>query len=171
MPVKTHMDVTIDLPWRAVLPRDYVPGQKLKIEVYRRLSRVRKLDRLDDFRRELRDRYGPIPEAAEWLLRLAELRILASHWQIAEIHLEGKWEVAAESPGTVVPGLAATGPVDLVLEYRHPRKVERLAKRAEERLRIVNSHLAYFRLKPAEYDPLALFAAVKHLLRLPDRPV
>src|SRR5207249_5906054 len=91
MPVKTHMEVTIDLPWPAILPRDYVPGQKQKIEVYRRLSRVRKMDRLDDFRRELRDRYGPIPRAVEWLLRQAEVRILASHWQIAEIHREGKW--------------------------------------------------------------------------------
>src|SRR5438105_4912756 len=94
MPVKTHQEVTIDLPWPAILPRDYVAGQKQKIEVYRRLSRVRKLDRLDDFRRELRDRYGPIPKPVEWLLRQAELRILASQWQIAELHLEGKWEHA-----------------------------------------------------------------------------
>src|SRR5260221_3166466 len=92
MPVKTHLEVSIDLPWPAFLPRDYVPGQKLRIEVYRRLSRVRKLDRLDDFRRELRDRYGPVPMPVQWLLRLTELRILANHWQIAPLHLEGKWE-------------------------------------------------------------------------------
>src|SRR5205823_4678709 len=42
MPVKTHLEVTVDLPWPSVLPRDYVPGQKQKIEVYRRLSRVRR---------------------------------------------------------------------------------------------------------------------------------
>lgn len=169
MPVKTHMEVTIDLPWHAVLPRDYVPGQKLKIEVYRRLSRVRKLDRLEDFRRELRDRYGPIPTPVEWLLRLAELRILASHWQVAEIHLEGKWEhpSGASEPQAIV----SIGPVDVVLEYRHPRKMERLAKRAEERLVVVNTQQAYFRLKPAEHEPLELFGALKHLLRLPHRPI
>src|SRR5438128_492910 len=129
MPVKTHLEVTIDLPWVAMLPRDYVPGQKLKIEVYRRLSRIRRLDRLDDFRRELRDRFGPIPTPVEWLLRLAELRILASHWQIAELHLEGKWE---HPPGSSEPQpITAVGPVDLVLAYRHPRKIERLAKREE----------------------------------------
>ncbi len=175
MPVKTHMEVTIDLPWHAVLPRDYVPGQKLKIEVYRRLSRVKKLDRLDDFRRELRDRYGPIPTPVEWLLRLAELRILASHWQIAGLHLEGNWTVATgtegedESPaGTLI---RTSGPIDLVLEYRHPRKVERLAKRAAERLRIANAQTAYFRLAADEFEPLALYATIKHLLRLPDRPL
>ena len=106
MPVKTPLEVNLDLPWPAFLPRDYVPGQKLQIEVYRRLARVRKLDRLDDFRQELRDRFGPIPTPAEWLLRLAELRILASHWQIAGVHLEGKWSVTplplGEGPGVRV---------------------------------------------------------------------
>jgi transcription-repair coupling factor (superfamily II helicase) len=170
MPVKTHMEVTIDLPWFAMLPRDYVPGQKLKIEVYRRLARIRRLDRLEDFRREMRDRFGPIPTAVEWLLRLAELRILASHWQIATLHLEGKWEQAAGVNGTL-QAITAVGPVDLVLEYRHPRKAERLAKRAGDRLRIVDAQSAYFRLRPEEYEPQALYERIKHLLRLPARPL
>jgi transcription-repair coupling factor (superfamily II helicase) len=176
MPVKTHLEVTIDLPWVAMLPRDYVPGQRLKIEVYRRLSRIRRMDRLDDFRRELRDRFGPIPVPVEWLLRLAELRILASHWQIAELHLEGKWSVSSEpladASGSDAPQpITAIGPVDLVLAYRHPRKIERLAKREEKRLRIVDAQSAYFRLRPEEYEPLTLYERVKHLLRLPDRPL
>src|SRR5215207_3662631 len=85
MPVKTHLEVTVDLPWPALLPRDYVPGQKQKIEVYRRLSRVRREDRLEDFKQELRDRFGPTPDAVEWLVRLAELRLLAAHWQVAGV--------------------------------------------------------------------------------------
>jgi transcription-repair coupling factor (superfamily II helicase) len=169
MPVKTHMEVTIDLPWVAMLPRDYVPGQKLKIEVYRRLSRIRRMDRLDDFRQEMRDRFGPIPTPVEWLLRLAELRILASHWQIATLHLEGKWQ---HPEGCAEPQpITAVGPIDLVLEYRHPRKAERLAKREGDRLRIVDAQSAYSRLRPAEYEPLALYERIKHLLRLPERPL
>ena len=182
MPVKTHMEVTIDLPWQAYLPRDYVAGQKLKIEVYRRLSRVQQMNGLDDFQQELRDRYGPIPTPVEWLLRLAELRILATRWQIAEIHLEGKWSIRA---GSVSDGdgdrvadasgssglIEATGPVDLVLAYRNPQKVERLAKRSEGRLRIVDAASAYYRLKPEQYEPLALYESVKHLLRLPASPL
>jgi len=211
LPAKAHLEVTIDLPWVAMLPREYVPGQKLRIEVYRRLSRIRKLERLIDFRGELRDRYGPIPEPVEWLLRLAELRILASHWQIATVHLEGNWVVTAEEKGTngsaaetlteglgaesmgenarssspplrvspspllalsLSPSLSSTGgPIDLVLGYRHPRKMERLAQREGKRLRIVDGQSAYFRLRPDEYDFQALYEHVKHLLRLPDRPL
>jgi transcription-repair coupling factor (superfamily II helicase) len=171
MPVKTHMEVTIDLPWFAMLPRDYVPGQKLKIEVYRRLARIRRMDRLDDFRNEMRDRFGPMPTPVEWLLRLAELRILSSRWQIATLHLEGKWEHPEPDFRNLPQPISAAGPVDLVLEYRHPRKMERLAKRAEARLRIVDGRSAYFRLRPEEYEPTALYERIKHLLRLPERPL
>jgi transcription-repair coupling factor (superfamily II helicase) len=169
MPVKTHLEVNIDLPWPAVLPRDYVPGQKQKIEVYRRLSRIRRVERLNDFKNEMRDRFGPIPEPVEWLLRLAELRILASRWQIASLHLEGKWE---HLPGSSTPQeITAIGPVELVLNYRNVRKAERLVKRAPDRLRIVDGQSAYYRLQGSEYEPLVLFESIKHLLRLAERSV
>src|SRR5436305_2607358 len=87
-PLKTPLEINHDLPWRAYLPRDYVQGQRLRIEVYRRLARVRRLDRLEDFRQELRDRFGPLPEPAEWLLRPAGVRLLAARWQVATVHLE-----------------------------------------------------------------------------------
>ena len=47
--MKTHLEVNLDLPWPAFLPREYVPGQKLRIEVYRRLARIRNLKKLDDY--------------------------------------------------------------------------------------------------------------------------
>src|SRR5439155_9133751 len=113
-------------------------------------------DRLEDFRGELRDRFGQPPEAVEWLLRLAELRLLATRWQLGTVHLEGK--------GLTDPG----APVDVVLGYRHRKRAEKLAARSEGLLRIVDDHSAYFRLRPGELEPPALYAALKHLLRLPD---
>ena len=69
--------MNVDLPWPAYLPRDYVPGHKLRIEVYRRLARLREMKKLDDFRQELRDRYGSPPDAVEWLLRTTECAFYA----------------------------------------------------------------------------------------------
>src|SRR5262245_42482088 len=156
LPLRTHLEVTLDLPWPAYLPRDYVPGQRLKIEVYRRLARVRRLERLEDFRTELRDRFGPPPEAVEWLLRLAELRILAARWQGATVHLEK-------------PAEGSSGPTHVVLGYRSERKVRRLARRSGGRLRVVDDASAYLRLEPSETEPLALCARLKDLLRFPER--
>jgi transcription-repair coupling factor (superfamily II helicase) len=159
MPVKTHLEVNIDLPWEAFLPRDYVPGQKLRIEVYRRLSRIRTHESLGDFQNELRDRYGALPETTEWMIRLADLRLLATHWQIASIHLEGKGLEGGE------------GPVDIVIGYRHPRKIEALAKRSNGRVVVVDKESAYLRTKPGEREPLAMFGLLQHVLRLPDETV
>jgi len=154
-PTKTPLEVNVDLPWRAYLPRDYVSGQRQKIEVYRRLARIRRAERLEDFRQELRDRFGQLPEPAEWLVRLAELRLLATKWQIVDIHLE-------DSP---------TGPTDVVLVYRSPRKVAKLAERSEGRVRVVDQATAYLRLQGNEDQPAELYALLKHVLRLPERSV
>ena len=153
-PARVPLEVNIDLPWRAYLPHDYVAGQRLRIEVYRRLARLRRLERLQDFRQELRDRFGPWPEPAEWLLRLVELRLLAARWHIATVHLE---EVLDKS----------VGPMDVVLGYRNARKVKRLADQSRGRLRIVDENSAYLRLAQAETDPEALYACLKDLLCLP----
>jgi transcription-repair coupling factor (superfamily II helicase) len=150
-PVRVPLEITVDLPWRAYLPRDYVLGQRLRIEVYRRLARIRRLERLEDFRQELRDRFGPIPEAAEWLLRLAELRVLAARWQLATVHLEK-------------PAENAVGPTDVVVGYRSERKIKRLAALSGGRLRVVDGASAYFRLSPEEMSPDALYHVLKDLL-------
>lgn len=144
MPLKTHLELNVDVPWPAYLPRDYVPGQKLRMEVYRRLARVRDPKKLEDFRQELRDRYGPIPEAAEWLLRLAEVRLLAAKWQVANIHRNGP---------------------DLVFGYRNEKRARLLADRSAGRLKVIDEKDAYFRLQEGEDDPGKMYDLLKWLLR------
>ncbi len=176
-PVRTPLEISVDLPWPAFLSRSYVSGQRQKIEVYRRLSRLRRLERLEDFRQELRDRFGPYPEAVDWLLRLAEVRLLAARWQIVSIHLEDqnvKYKTKISNNAQNAKRKTKTleesyRPVDLVLGYRNPRKMDRLAKRSDGRLRIVDASSAYFRLQSDEMEPLALFACLKQLLRVPER--
>src|SRR5262249_2739014 len=124
LPAKAPLETAIDLPWPAYLPHDYVPGQTQRIEVYRRLARVRDAARLDDFRQELRDRYGPLPEPAEWLLRAAEVRLLAARWRVVNIHRVEK---------------------DLVLTYTSGRLIKKLADRAGEQFRVVDEKSAYWR--------------------------
>jgi transcription-repair coupling factor (superfamily II helicase) len=151
-PTRTPLEVTVDLPWSGYFPRAYVQGQKLRIEVYRRLARIRRNERLDEYRQELRDRFGPIPEPVEWLLRLAELRLLATRWNIASIHLEK-------------PPARTVGPTDVVLGYQSERKIKRLAEQSRARLRVVDGKSAYFRLRGREEEAGELYAVLKKLLR------
>jgi transcription-repair coupling factor (superfamily II helicase) len=151
-PIRTPLEVTIDLPWHAYLPREYVAGQRARMEVYRRLARVRRLEKLEDFQRELRDRYGPLPEPAEWLLRLTELRLRAARWKVATVHLEK-------------PPEGASGPTDVVLGYRHRKQIDVLAAGSGGRLRVVDDHSAYFRLRAGEGEPMRLYETLRRLLR------
>jgi transcription-repair coupling factor (superfamily II helicase) len=143
LPPKVAVEVNVDLPWPAFLPRDYIPGQKLRIEVYRRLARLRDVRKLDDFRQELRDRYGPPPDAAEWLLRTTEIRLYCVRWQIAGIHRDGK---------------------DLVFRYKTRAKAEQLAKLSRGRVKVVDEKAAYLRLKPEEDSPEGIYELLRRIL-------
>ena len=67
-------EIRIDIPLDAHLPADYVPGEELRLEAYRRLADVTTAEGVRDVEREWRDRFGPLPPAAAALLTVALLR-------------------------------------------------------------------------------------------------
>jgi transcription-repair coupling factor (superfamily II helicase) len=142
-PLRSWLDVTIEIPLRCFLPRDYVPGLRQKIEVYRKLARLRELTELEDLRRELEDRFGRPPEPAENLLQLAELRILAEPWQIDLVRLDGEF---------------------VQFGYRDQAAMKRLTRKSNNQLRVADSSNAYLPLaEPSDTDKAV--SAVKTLLR------
>ncbi len=142
-PVRTPLQVSVDLGWPASLPREYIPVPKQRLEAYRRLARIRERGRLEDFRAELRDRYGPLPETAQWLLRQTEVRLLCARWQVTMVHRDG---------------------ADLVLSYRGPRKIRQLAELAHGRVKVVDEKSAYIRLEPGEETDEALYQLLVEVL-------
>jgi transcription-repair coupling factor (superfamily II helicase) len=144
-PDRPAFDCSIELSWRAYLPRDYVPGNRVKVELYRRLARVRSLERLADFRQELTDRFGPLPRPAENLLIEAELRVLAEKWQLSRIHVEDEYAV---------------------LTYRSRRRIEALAKARPGRVRVADDRTAYVPLDEKRPPGAEVAAVVKALLQV-----
>ncbi len=69
-------DVSLDQP--AYLPDDYIPAQDAKLDVYRRLTACRTAPAIDDLQSEVRDRFGPLPAAAEALFASSLLRVLGA---------------------------------------------------------------------------------------------
>ncbi len=67
--------VRIDIPVDAYVPGDYVPYEAAKIEIHRRVAGAREIAQLIMLREELEDRFGPIPEALENLIKLQDARI------------------------------------------------------------------------------------------------
>ncbi|MEZ5167077.1 MAG: TRCF domain-containing protein [Acidimicrobiales bacterium] len=69
---------------RTCRPR-YVTRESTRPEAYRRLAGIETEAALDDVRAEWLDRFGPIPEPAEALLRVARLRVECVRTGVREI--------------------------------------------------------------------------------------
>jgi transcription-repair coupling factor (superfamily II helicase) len=82
-PQLSPADVTLDVP--NYLPDEYVSDQDAKLEVYRRLARVEGVEDIERLRHELRDRFGPVPPAAEAMLALSTLRIVGGQLGVESI--------------------------------------------------------------------------------------
>jgi transcription-repair coupling factor (superfamily II helicase) len=76
-PITPIQLVTLDLPLTAYLPTGYVPDDTLRLRVYQKLVNATTTQQIDQFRAELRDRFGPLPEPAEQLLLWLEFKALA----------------------------------------------------------------------------------------------
>jgi transcription-repair coupling factor (superfamily II helicase) len=144
LPPKETVEVDVQLPGDAYLPRTYVPDMRLKIDLYRRLARVANSAELADFRAELIDRFGPPPPMAEHLLDMAEVRIAAHRWRIDTIHVEEPY---------------------MVFTYQSARLMHKLATTGGGRLRVVDGRSAYLPLDHSDRDAKSLLAEAKSLLQ------
>ncbi|MCX7915566.1 MAG: helicase-related protein, partial [Verrucomicrobiae bacterium] len=59
------------------IPSDYIADGAQRIQAYRRIASCADLDAVNAVRRELRDRYGPLPDEVELLLGCMEIKLLA----------------------------------------------------------------------------------------------
>ena len=79
--------VSIDLPLAAFIPKEYVPDSSLRLRLYRRMAGLITMEEVDDMERELRDRFGPLPEAVANLLYQLRLKVLALRAGVQAISL------------------------------------------------------------------------------------
>jgi transcription-repair coupling factor (superfamily II helicase) len=72
----------------AFIPTSYLSETQPRIAAYRRLNDLTTQEQLDGLRKEWRDRYGRIPEAAENLLAITELKISAAARKISAVEVK-----------------------------------------------------------------------------------
>jgi transcription-repair coupling factor (superfamily II helicase) len=81
----------VELPINAHLDSQYVPGERLRLDLYRRLADVRNREDVNAIEEELLDRFGALPEEAQTLLGVAALRAFAKSISLREVVAQGKF--------------------------------------------------------------------------------
>ena len=89
--VEEQVEIRVDLPVDAHLPHDYIPGERLRLEAYRRIAGATTHEELAEVREELTDRYGRFPQPVENLLAVAAFRIDARAAGLAEVAMQGNF--------------------------------------------------------------------------------
>lgn len=114
-------DVRIELPIDAHIPPSYIPSERLRLEIYQKISAARTGEERDDIVAELEDRYGKLPRPVQLLFVVATIRELARAIGLTDVVAQGKF--------------IRFGPVELAdsqrlrLKRLHPRTVFKTALR------------------------------------------
>jgi transcription-repair coupling factor (superfamily II helicase) len=115
-------EVRVDLPIDAHVPHDYVTGERLRLEVYRKIAEAGDAAALEAVVEELTDRYGELPTPVLNLLAVARFRQTCRALNVAEVAVAGN--------------AVRLGPLDLPdsaqlrLKRLHPKAVYKPAARA-----------------------------------------
>ncbi|MHC4826991.1 MAG: TRCF domain-containing protein, partial [Planctomycetota bacterium] len=113
---ETSIDTVVDIGIAGSLPRGYIPSTARRMEAYRRASGADSPEEVAAVEQDLTSAYGAPPPSAVTLLRLAELRVLATmHAARSVTRHEGDIIFAAEKPEALKSTLdGAQGTVRIV---------------------------------------------------------
>jgi transcription-repair coupling factor (superfamily II helicase) len=89
-PAVEPAEVRVDLPVDAHLPHDYVPGERLRMEAYRKVASVQSDEQAQAVLDELTDRYGAPPAPVLNLLAVARFRTAMRALGVTEVSLQGR---------------------------------------------------------------------------------
>jgi transcription-repair coupling factor (superfamily II helicase) len=135
----------LEMPLQAYLPEDYIPGDEERLQAYRSLAEILDTSELQDFQRELVDRYGSLPDSLNGLFEMVHIKIRATNLGFASIKQTGSFLKVHLKPETNLP----------------PKVVERLMRRFRRRIQF---HPEGFNLSVAGWPRARVFEVVERLL-------
>ena len=90
---KWSPQITIGMP--VLIPDEYVADLPVRLALYRRLAEIEDESEIDAFGAELIDRFGPMPEEVEHLLRIVAIKALCRRANVEKIETGPKGAVLA----------------------------------------------------------------------------
>lgn len=85
------VETKVELPIDAHLPHEYVPGERLRLDAYRRIAAITSEDEIGAVHDELKDRFGPLPVPVLNLLEVARFRAKARRAGLSDVTVQGNF--------------------------------------------------------------------------------
>jgi transcription-repair coupling factor (superfamily II helicase) len=144
-PVESIPTAVIDLGFATYIPKNYIPADRHRMDMYRKIAVARGSEDLKQIASELTDVYGPLPEEVELLLELAQLRIAASRLDIKSIVTSGQ---------------------DVVFSFvkEAPAKAKTLFANTKGKIRTPDPKTVYLRLVASYFEPKTLITVLRKIL-------
>src|SRR3982750_3813769 len=116
--------ITVDAP--ILIPEDYVPDLDLRMGLYRRLNELDESQAVEAFAAELIDRFGPLPDPTENLIRLMDIKLNAKKACVSKIDVGPRGALVTfhdDKPPNVEGLLAWVARLDGVAKLRPDHKL------------------------------------------------
>ena len=149
-PIEPIPTAVIDLGFATYIPKNYVPIDRHRMDVYRKIAVARGDADIEQIKGELADVYGPVPDEVEILLDLARLRIRASKLGIKSIVASG---------------------LDLVFSFAEDRaqEAESLFSAVSGKVRVSGERTVYLRLAENYFEPQTLMSLLRKILGVEEK--
>jgi len=115
-PVAENLDAEINISISAFLPESYVPDINQRLTSYRRLARMTELSEIADFKTELTDRFGSLPEEATHLLLKSMLKVLSQKSGVKRLELKDRQLLLHFAEGEHIKN--PSGIIDMVISNK-----------------------------------------------------
>jgi transcription-repair coupling factor (superfamily II helicase) len=102
-------ETKVIFPLPAFLPESYVHDSEERMDIYRRISRLTEMERLEDIDAELADRFGRPPDQARNLLMLIGFRLRAASLGIERAEAEKGGDLVVDFNAASLPAKDAVG--------------------------------------------------------------
>jgi transcription-repair coupling factor (superfamily II helicase) len=144
-PEEAAPSAVIDLGFTAYIPKSYIPSDRYRMDIYRKIAVTKTAEDLKQLESELADVYGPVPDDVELLLELAELRIKAGKRSIKSIIASGK---------------------DLIFSFSKDSDVQAdsLFAKVKGTVKIADPKTVYLRLPQNYFEPKTLMNILRKIL-------
>ena len=85
-----RVDAAVEVDTDVYIPDNYIESGNEKVLVYHRLLNLDSMVSIDNLAKELRDRFGPMPEPVQNLIEMVKIKKLASQRLIKQVKISGK---------------------------------------------------------------------------------